>query len=102
MVLLGACHWAFAKINPSRPPIMNIDVNLRGRFAPNSNTYEKVGLLIGMCSVAEAVSEFDFKSGNFSFWEFCRAMKKSALTSLGKGSQELKGPIIERTRQKTV
>ena len=85
MVLLGACHWAFAKINPNRTPIMNIDVNLRGRFAPNSHTYEKVGLLIGMCSVAEAVSEFDFKTGNVSFWEFCRSMKKSAMTSLGKG-----------------
>ena len=67
---------------------MNIDVNLRGRFAPNSNTYEKVGLLIGMCSVAEVVSEFDFKTGNVSFWEFCRAMKKSALTSLGKGFKQ--------------
>ena len=89
MVLLGACHWAFAKINPSRPPIMNIDVNLRGRFTPNSNTYEKVGLLIGMCSVAETVSQFDFKTGNVSFWEFCRAIKKSALTSLGKGSRIL-------------
>ena len=87
MVLLGACHWAFAKINPKRTPIMNIDVNLRGRFTKKSNTYEKVGLLIGMCSVAEAVSQFDFKSGNVSFWNFCRAMKKSAATSLGEGSK---------------
>ena len=61
MVLLGACHWAFAKINPSRTPIMNIDVNLRGRLSANSNAYEKVGLLIGMCSVAETVSQFDFE-----------------------------------------
>ena len=83
--VIAMTHWAFAKINPSRTPIMNIDVNLRGRFAPNSKTYEKVGLLIGMCSVAEAVSEFDFKTGNVSFWEFCRTMKKSAMTSLGKG-----------------
>jgi len=86
MVLLGACHWAFAKINPSRTPIMNIDVNLRGRFTSNSNNYENVGLLIGMCSVAEAASQFDFKNGNVSFWEFCRAMKKSAITSLDQGN----------------
>ena len=61
--MLAAVHWAFAKFDASRPPVLNIDVNLRNDL---KEEYQGMGLLIGMCSVSKVAAKYDFQAGNVS------------------------------------
>ena len=69
---MASVHWAFAKMNSSRAPVINIDVNLRNELEKD---YQGIALLIGMCSVGHVAQRFNFKKGNVSFWQFAKALK---------------------------
>ena len=73
MALLAAVYWTIAQLDTQnrKPPVMNIDVDLRSRFVCNNIKNRGVGLIIGMSNVCRRAVIND----DDDFWTYARRLE---------------------------